>query len=78
MVECTDAAAEFVVGALENDEYANGAACVANIVAREDRVGMRVARPGLDEYGVEDGQGYVIGHPAPIAEVLEECPPWPT
>jgi hypothetical protein len=23
-------------------------------------------------------QGYVSGHPAPIAGLVEECPPWPT
>jgi hypothetical protein len=59
-------------------EYANGAACLTNILAREDLVGDVCPRPGLEEYGVGYAQGYVIGHSAPIAGLLEECPPWPT
>jgi hypothetical protein len=59
-------------------QYANGAACVANILAREDLVGMRVLDRGLEKYGVDYAQGYVIGHLAPTAGLLEECQPWPT
>jgi hypothetical protein len=58
-------------------EYANGAACVANILEGQDGRDS-CARPGLEEYGVADVRGYVIGHPAPIAGLWEECSPWPT
>jgi hypothetical protein len=58
-------------------EYANGAACVANSLAREDLVGMRVL-DRVSEYVVDYTEGYVIGHPAPIAGLFEECPLWPT
>jgi hypothetical protein len=60
------------------DEYANGAACVANILAGEDLVAMRVLGRVSKSTASTTRPGYVSGHPAPIAGLLEECPPWPT
>jgi hypothetical protein len=83
IVECTDAAAELVAGALENDHrrvcglVAGGGHCEDDAALAEEGWNI-VLGAGLEEFGVDYAQGYVIGHPAPIAGLLEECQPWPT